>query len=85
MPICRVADQLRKAWFFLPKQGAKEIPKLRSEVGLPSYLFRRATQRQPDSKNARFRVDNVVPDLEKPIEVYVNEKKVAEIAIRRRN
>ncbi|WP_143274363.1 hypothetical protein [Archaeoglobus fulgidus] len=76
---------MRKAWFFLPKQGAKEIPKLRSEVGLPSSYFGEQRKDNPIAKNARFRVDNVVPDLEKPIEVYVNEKKVAEIAIRRRN
>lgn len=59
-------------------EGVKEI-----QWGLPSPVFGEQNPDNPIAKNARFRADNVVPDLEKPIEVYLNEKKVAEIAIRR--
>jgi len=59
-------------------EGVKEI-----QWGLPSPYFGEQRKDNPIAKNARFKIDNVVPDPDKPIEVYVNEKKVAEIAIKR--
>jgi len=57
-------------------EGIKEI-----QWGLPSPIFGELHPDNPIAKNARFRVDNVVPDLEKPIEVFLNGEKVAEIII----
>jgi len=52
--------------------------------GLPSPFFGEQRKDNPKAKNARFRVDNVVVG-DKPIEVYVNGNKVAEIVLETRN
>lgn len=53
--------------------------------GPPSAFFGEHRSDNLKVKNARFRVDNVIPDPEKPIEVYLNGEKVAEIVIESRN
>ena len=57
-------------------EGVKEV-----QWGLPSPFFGKQRKDNPKAKNARFRIDNVVVE-DKPIEVFVNDKKVAEIIIR---
>jgi len=47
---------------------------------VPSPYFGEQRKGNPKAKNARFRVDNVVVGDE-PIEVFINDKKVAEIVI----
>ena len=56
-------------------EGMKEV-----QLGLPSPFFGEQRKNNPKAKNARFRVDNVVVGDE-PIEVFINDKKVAEIRI----
>ncbi|RKY45705.1 MAG: hypothetical protein DRP91_09670 [Candidatus Neomarinimicrobiota bacterium] len=56
-------------------EGIKEV-----QWGLPSPFFGEQRKDNPKAKNARFRVDNVVVGDE-PIEVFINDKKVAEIVI----
>ncbi|KUK05586.1 MAG: Uncharacterized protein XD48_2169 [Archaeoglobus fulgidus] len=50
---------------------------------LPSPYFGEQRKDNPIAKNARFRVDNVIPDTERPIEIHLNGIKVAEISISR--
>jgi len=57
-------------------EGIKEV-----QWGLPSPVFGEQRKDNPMAKNARFRVDNVAVG-DKPIEVFVNDKKVAEIRIK---
>ena len=52
----------------------------RSAIGFTSQFFGEQRKDNPKAKNARFRVDNVVVGDE-PIEVFINDKKVAEIRI----
>jgi len=56
-------------------EGVKE-----NSVELPPPVFREQCKDDPKAKNARFRIDNIVVG-DKPIEIYVNDKKVAEIRI----
>ncbi len=57
-------------------EGVKE-----AQWGLPSPGFGEQRKDNPKAKSARFRVDGVVVS-EKPIEVFVNDKKIAEIVIK---
>ena len=56
-------------------EGIKEV-----QLGLLSPFFGEQRKDNPLAKNARFRVDNIVVGDE-PIEVFINDKKVAEIRI----
>lgn len=58
-------------------EGIKEI-----QWGLPSPFFGEQRQDNPLAKNARFRVDDVVPLPDKPIEIFLGNDKIAEIWIR---
>lgn len=49
-----------------------------------AIIFGEQRKDNPKAKNARFRVDNVVVG-DMPIEIYVNDKKVAEIVVSRPN
>jgi len=58
-------------------EGIKEV-----QWGLPSKALEEQYKDNPKAKNARFKIDNIVAG-DKPIEIYVNDKKVAEIVIER--
>jgi len=56
-------------------EGVKEI-----QWGLPSPVFGEQRPDNPKAKNARFRIDGIAVG-DKPIEVYLDGKKIAEIVI----
>jgi len=58
-------------------EGVKE-----NSVELPPPVFREQCKDDPKAKNARFRVDGVVVS-DKPIEIYLDGIKIAEITITR--
>ncbi len=60
-------------------KGIKEV-----QWGIPSPVFGEQRPDNPKAKNARFRVDRVVVG-DKPIEIYVNGVKIAEIVVSRPN
>lgn len=81
-------DRLTIGGLALPKADAEDLKLTIKDVegikeiqwGLPSPVFGEQHKDNPKAKNARFRVDNVAVG-DKPIEVFVNDKKVAEIRI----
>jgi|GEM_PF-854995 len=60
-------------------EGMKEV-----QWGIPSPLFGEQRKDNPRAKNARFRIDNIVVG-DKPIEIYLDEEKIAEILIESRS
>ena len=59
-------------------EGIKEV-----QWGLPSPFFGEQRKDNPKAKNARFRVDNIAPPHDKPIEIYLDGIKIAEVIITR--
>ncbi|RLI75942.1 hypothetical protein DRP05_13835 [Archaeoglobales archaeon] len=51
--------------------------------GLPSPYFGEQRKDNPKAKNARFKTDGVVVSDGRPIEIYLGDRKVAEILIER--
>jgi len=59
--------------------------KVRKKWGLPSPFFGEQRKDNPKAKNARFRVDGIVVSDGRPVEIYLDGVKIAEIIVEGRS
>jgi len=76
----------------LPKKDIEEMPKLtirdaegvkEIQWGLPSPVLGEQHPDNPKAKNARFKINNILPLVDKPIEICLGEEKIAILEIRK--